>query len=102
MEKAAQQDQRTLAAMVDELLADVKRLLMLPFSSVLEAFPGLIRDLSRQQGKEIDFEIEGGETEIDASVAGVTVRSSWLSLIVSADTGAPYPHTASSIAQSCA
>src|SRR5580698_459831 len=33
--------------------------------------------------------------------AGVTVTLIWLSLIVSADTGAPYPHTASSIDQSC-
>src|SRR5271168_954112 len=32
---------------------------------------------------------------------GDTVTLIWLSLIVNADTGAPYPHTASSIDQSC-
>ena len=68
LEKTAQQDRRMLAGMVDNLLADVKKLLMLPFSSVLEAFPGLVRDVSRQQGKEIDFKIEGGETEIDRRI----------------------------------
>src|SRR5580704_17773503 len=36
-----------------------------------------------------------------AVAAGVTVTLIWLSLIVKADTGAPYPHTASSIVQSC-
>src|SRR5262249_17708175 len=68
MERSAQQDQRMLAGMVDDLLADVKKLLMLPFSSVLEALPGLVRDLSRQQEKEIDFKVEGGETEIDRRI----------------------------------
>src|SRR5580704_13487862 len=36
-----------------------------------------------------------------AVAAGVTVTLIWLSLIVNADTGVPYPHTVSSIDQSC-
>ena len=54
--------------MVDNLLGDVKKILMLPFSTLFEAFPKLLRDLSRDQGKEVDLEISGEEIEIDRRI----------------------------------
>lgn len=54
--------------MVDNLLGDVKRILMLPFSTLFEAFPKLLRDLARDQGKEVDLEISGEEIEIDRRI----------------------------------
>jgi two-component system chemotaxis sensor kinase CheA len=68
MAKSANQDHRTLGLMVDELLLDVKNVLMLPFSSVLHTFPGLVRELSRDQAKEVDLVIEGGEIEVDRRI----------------------------------
>lgn len=61
-------DQRSLAGMVDNLLDDAKKILMFPFSSLLEIFPKLVRDLSRDQSKEVALIIHGDEIEIDRRV----------------------------------
>lgn len=66
--KAAEYDQRSIAAMVDTLLDDMKTTLMLPFSVFLESFPRFVRELSRDAGKEAELNIEGGEIEIDRRV----------------------------------
>ena len=54
--------------MVDHLLDDAKRLLMLPFSTLLAVLPKLVRDLARDQGKLVRLEIRGGEVEIDKRI----------------------------------
>ena len=54
--------------MVDDLLAEMKILLMFPFGSILESFPSLVRNLARDQGKEIELVIEGGEIEVDRRI----------------------------------
>ncbi len=61
-------DKRALGAMVDNLLEDTKRALMLPFSTLLEVFPKLVRDLSRDRNKEVDLIIQGDEIEIDRRI----------------------------------
>lgn len=66
--KSADYDQRSLGGMVDNLLDDMKKVLMLPFSSLLEVFPKLVRDLSHDQGKEVELVIQGGEVEIDRRI----------------------------------
>jgi len=68
LKTSAEQDHRALGAMVDELLADVKNVLMLSFSSILEPLPRLVRELSRDQTKEVDLVIEGGEVEVDRRI----------------------------------
>lgn len=66
--KAAEQDHRSLSAMVDRLLEDTRKALMLPFSIFLEAIPMLVRDLARDSGKEVGLVIRGGETEVDRRI----------------------------------
>ncbi|HJV34545.1 hybrid sensor histidine kinase/response regulator, partial [Geomonas sp.] len=66
--KAAERDSRWLGGMVDNLLADVKKAMMFPFSSLLETFPKIVRDLSRDSGKEADLHIRGEEIEIDRRI----------------------------------
>jgi two-component system chemotaxis sensor kinase CheA len=66
--KSADHDQRSLGGMVDRLLDDMKKVLMLPFSSLLQSFPKLARDLSRDQGKEVELVTRGGEIEIDRRI----------------------------------
>jgi two-component system, chemotaxis family, sensor kinase CheA len=66
--KHAEHDSRSLGGMVDNLLADMKKAMMFPFSSLLEAFPKIVRDLSRDRGKEIDLVIKGEEIEIDRRI----------------------------------
>jgi len=66
--KGAEQEGRTLGLMVDDLLDDMKRVTMLPFSTLLDIFPRMIREISRDQGKEVDLIIEGGDVEIDRRI----------------------------------
>ena len=61
-------DGRTVARMVDDLLEQSKKLLMFPFSSLLESFAKVVYDLSTQQNKKVDFSYEGGEIEIDRRI----------------------------------
>ncbi|MGB4360195.1 MAG: response regulator [Rhodoferax sp.] len=68
LERSAAHDHRALSAMVDGLLHDVKEMHMLPFSSLLEAFPGLARELARDQGKQVALVIRGDEIEIDRRI----------------------------------
>lgn len=63
--KAAEHDERSLSRMVDDLHEDIKKVLMLPFASLLESFPKLVRDLAHAQGKQVEFVTHGAEIEID-------------------------------------
>jgi two-component system chemotaxis sensor kinase CheA len=65
LSKFAAHDRRALAGMSDSLLHDVKEMHMLPFSSLLEIFPRFTRELARDQGKQAELVIQGGEIEID-------------------------------------
>jgi len=58
-------DDNTVSRLVDSVLHESKKLLILPFSTLLEIIPKLVRDLSRDQGKEIDVTIRGGDIEVD-------------------------------------
>jgi two-component system, chemotaxis family, sensor kinase CheA len=68
LERSVQQDHRILGGMVDDLLTDMKKALILPVGSILESFPHLVRNLSRDQAKDVELVIEGGETEIDRRI----------------------------------
>jgi len=61
----AERDHRVLDSMVTSLLEDAKKLSLVPFSSLLEGFPKLVRDVCRERGKEADLVIKGGEIETD-------------------------------------
>lgn len=66
--RSAENEARTHGAMVDDLLEDMMNVLMLPCSSILEVIPKVVRDLARDQGKEIYVEIHGGDLEIDRRI----------------------------------
>lgn len=66
--KTAEYDSRALGGMVNNLLDDMKKVMMFPFSSLLEIFPKIVRDLSRDHGKEVALEIRGEEIEIDRRI----------------------------------
>lgn len=65
---SAEESHRALGRMVDGLLEDMKKVVLLPFSSLFEIVPKLCRDLARDRGKEIDLSIRGGEIEIDRRI----------------------------------
>jgi two-component system chemotaxis sensor kinase CheA len=66
--KTAEGNRYAAELMVDNLLEDVKKILMLPFSVLLEPFPKLVRDLSRDQGKEVELVVRAEEIEIDRRI----------------------------------
>jgi len=53
---------------VDTLLEDTKKLLMWPFSTLLNTLPRIVRDLARSQEKDVNFILQGGEIEIDKRI----------------------------------
>lgn len=61
-------DHRAASVMVEGLLGDIKEILMLPFSSILDPIPMLVRDLSKEQRKQIDVIVRGGEVEVDKRI----------------------------------
>lgn len=66
--RSADGDARMHGQMVDDLLEDMMNVLMLPCSSLMEVFPKLVRDLSRDAGKDVYLEIRGGDLEIDRRI----------------------------------
>lgn len=66
--KAAEHDSRGLGSMVNNLMEEMKKVLMFPFTSLFEILPKIARDLSRDSGKEVELLIEGGEIEIDRRI----------------------------------
>ncbi len=66
--KRLEYDRRAFERRVDDLVEDMKLVSMLPFSTLLESFPKLIRDLNRDCGKDADLVIVGGEIETDRRI----------------------------------
>lgn len=66
--KLVQHHKRSMGSMIDQLLETTKTLLMLPFSSGLELFPKLVRDLSRDQSKDVELQIKGADLEVDKRI----------------------------------
>lgn len=63
--RSAVRDSHLAGRQIDELLEDSKALLMLPFSALAETLPLLVRDLARNQGKQVELRISGGNVRLD-------------------------------------
>ncbi len=68
LSKSAENSRRSMGGMVDQLLEDAKRLVMLPFSTLLDLFPKLVRDLARDQAREVELMMDGRQVEIDKRI----------------------------------
>ena len=62
-----------LTRVTNELQETVMKIRMLPIAQTFNRFPRLIRDLSKELGKEVELEMHGEETELDKSVIEVLV-----------------------------
>ena len=54
--------------MVNDHLDSMKQVLMLPISFLVEVFPSMVREISREQQKEIEFIVHGSELEVDKRI----------------------------------
>ena len=57
-----------LERLVDDIHEGVKDLRLLPLSTILDPFPRMVRDLSRDLGKEVDLILEGTSTRLDKKI----------------------------------
>jgi two-component system chemotaxis sensor kinase CheA len=60
-----------IARITGELQDEIMKARMLPIDGVFQRMPRMIRDLAQKTGKEVDFQMLGGETELDRSVLEV-------------------------------
>lgn len=68
MIRETSQYQQTATSSVDFLLDEARKMLMQPFSTVLDAFPRMVRDISLSQGKSVVFETAGTDIEVDRRI----------------------------------
>lgn len=66
--KSTSNDQRMTGRMIDNLMEDMRKVMMFPVSSILESFPRLVRDLSKGHGKNVELVIRGAENEVDRRI----------------------------------
>lgn len=57
-----------LGRVIHELQEQVMKIRMLPAEQLFSRLPRIVRDLSKQLGKEVDLQLLGGETEMDRTV----------------------------------
>jgi two-component system, chemotaxis family, sensor kinase CheA len=63
--KSIDADSSRLDLVTSALESGVKKLRLLPFSTIFNLFPRMVRDLAKTQSKEISFAIEGGDFLLD-------------------------------------
>lgn len=66
--KMADQGHRTVTSMVDDLLSDMKKTTLQPFSTLFAILPRMVRELSKDRGKFIVLQLSGGEIEVDKRI----------------------------------
>ncbi len=68
LKSRASEDVASLGIIADRLESGIQGLRQLPLSTVFNIYPRMVRDLARQQGKEINLVIEGGDTKADKRI----------------------------------
>ncbi len=68
VERVRDEEMGRLALMAEEMIGAIRSIRLLPFSTIFDLFPRLVRELSREQGKEVRLEIDGGEITADKHV----------------------------------
>lgn len=61
-------NRRTLVKLIDTLLDDAKELLMQPLATTFDILPKIVRELARDQDKEVEITIQGGDIELDRRI----------------------------------
>lgn len=68
LRNAIYEDNARLEIVADELSDGIRTMRLLPLSTIFNLFPRMVRDLSKQEGKQVDLVIEGGETKADKRI----------------------------------
>jgi len=75
LEKASTRDDlelQEISALIDKLTSDIQSkvlgIRMIPLDVVMSRFPRMVRDISKNEGKEVELLVEGGSIELDRTV----------------------------------
>jgi two-component system chemotaxis sensor kinase CheA len=68
IETAASEDNSRLDLIANNLEEGIRSVRLLPLSTIFNLFPRMVRDLSRQQGKEVRLLMEGEDTSADKHI----------------------------------
>lgn len=62
------EDTSRLTSVANDLESGLRKLRLMPLSSVFSLFPRMVRDIGKQQDKDIHFQIEGGDVLADKRI----------------------------------
>ena len=62
------EDNAKLETVANELESGIHALRLLPFSTIFNLFPRTVRDLAKQQGKDVNLLLEGGDNTVDKRI----------------------------------
>jgi two-component system, chemotaxis family, sensor kinase CheA len=62
------EDTSRLSSVANDLESGLRKLRLMPLSSVFSLFPRMVRDIGKQQDKDINFQIEGGDVLADKRI----------------------------------
>jgi two-component system chemotaxis sensor kinase CheA len=65
LERTGDEEMSRLGLVANQLVESITDLRQLPFSTIFNLFPRTVRDLSHEQGKEVELEVVGGEVTAD-------------------------------------
>ncbi len=75
LEKASTRDDfelQEISTLIDKLTSDIQSkvlgIRMIPLDVVMSRFPRMVRDISKNEGKEVELLVEGGSIELDRTV----------------------------------
>jgi two-component system chemotaxis sensor kinase CheA len=75
LEKASTRDDlelQEISALIDKLTSDIQSkvlgIRMIPLDVVMSRFPRMVRDISKNEGKDVELLVEGGSIELDRTV----------------------------------
>jgi two-component system chemotaxis sensor kinase CheA len=89
--QATERDGSALESSTTGLTELIHEAVLMPASSILTSFPGLVRDYSENTGKMVVFEVTGGEIEIDRRILDA-LKDPLIHLVYnSIDHGIEYP-----------
>lgn len=74
------QDQSDMDSAITKLIDSIREVVLVPFSSLTDTYPRMVRDIAREQGKKVFLTITGSDIEIDRRILDV-IRDPMIHLI---------------------
>jgi len=59
---------RSLDRLISDLQYNIMQARLIPVEQIFNRFPRMVRDLAKKEGKEVDFQVSGGEIELDRTL----------------------------------